>query len=412
MTFNHALRSGLTASLVAAAISISGCSTLFGHSRPVEEPAAPAEQVGSTATPAPELTATEAAIQADAQSASATEAAPAPAPTADSIKPSAPTEYTVKRGDTLWGIANVFLKNPWEWPEIWYVNPKIQNPHRIYPGDVLVLGYDKGGHPQISIAQEGALRLNPSLRSTPLDDAIPTIPYAAIAAFLSRPALLAREQIRNAPYVLAFPDEHQAAGDDQVVYARGLAKAAAGSRYSIIHVGDPIVDPESGKTLGYEGVYTATAVVRNPAAVTRTVLVDAARETLRGDCMVPDAETTPLNFSPRAPSQKVHGQIISVVDSVTVIGQYNIVAINRGARDGVGPGTVLAIDVAGDVVTDRGPASYANTDRNFLGLAPSVRLPSDRAGTLLVFKSYDDMSFGLVVGASAPMRVADVVRNP
>ena len=410
MTFNHVSRSGLTASLVAAAMSVCGCSTLLGHSRPVEEPAAPAEQAASAAAPAPELTATEAAIQAAGQSATSSEAAPAP--TADSIKPSAPTQYTVKRGDTLWGIANVFLKNPWEWPEIWYVNPKIQNPHRIYPGDVLVLGYDRSGRPQISVQSEGALRLNPALRTSPLDEAIPAIPYASIAAFLSRPALLAREQIKNAPYVLAFPDEHQAAGDDQIVYARGLAKAAAGSRYSVIHVGDPIVDPESGRTLGYEGIYTATAVVRNAAAVTRTVLVDAARETLRGDCLVPDSDTTPLNFSPRAPSQKVHGQIISVVDNVTLIGQYNIVAINRGARDGVGPGTVLAVDVAGDVVTDRGPASYANTERNLLGLAPSVRLPSERAGTLLVFKSYDDMSFGLVVGASAPMRVADVVRNP
>ena len=103
---------------------------------------------------------------------------------------------------------------------------------------------------------------------------------------------------------------------------------------------------------------------------------------------------------------------MSVVNAVTLIGQYNIVAINRGARDGVGPGTVLAIDVAGDVVPDRGAASYESTERNVLGFVKSVRLPSERAGTLLVFKSYDDMSFGLVVGASGPMRIADVVRNP
>jgi LysM repeat protein len=410
MTFNHASRPALIVTLVAAAISISGCATLFGHSRAVEEPVAPAPEVAPAATPTPELTATDAAIQADEQSGARTAAAPAPS--ADMIKPSAPTEYTVKRGDTLWGISNVFLKNPWEWPEIWYVNPKIHNPHLIYPGDVLVLAYDKGGHPQISIGQESALRLQPALRSSPLDDAIPTIPYAAIAAFLSRPALLAKQDIKGAPYVLAFPDEHQAAGDDQIVYARGLANAPAGARYSVIHVGDPIVNPENGKTLGYEGIYAATAVVQRPAAVTKTVLVDAARETLRGDCLLPDSNTTPLNFSPRAPSQPVHGQIISVVDSVAVVGQYDIVAINRGARDGVGPGTVLAIDVAGDVVPDRGPASYEDTARNPIGFVKTVKLPSERAGTLLVFKSYDDMSFGLVVGASGPMRVADVVRNP
>ncbi len=121
------------------------------------------------------------------------------------IKPTAPTEYTVKRGDTLWGISNVFLKNPWQWPEIWYVNPKIQNPHLIYPGDVLVLAYDKGGHPQISIGMAGALRLNPALRSSPLDDAIPTIPYASIAAFLSRPALLSQRGDQEGPLRAGLP---------------------------------------------------------------------------------------------------------------------------------------------------------------------------------------------------------------
>lgn len=410
MTFNHAFRTGLSVTVVAAALALGGCSTFFGHSRAIEEPAPPPADTGSTAAPETQLTATEAAIQADEQSGSHAQAAPAP--TAESVKPSAPAQYTVKRGDTLWGISNVFLKNPWEWPEIWYVNPKIQNPHRIYPGDVLVLAYDRGGHPQITIGQAGALHLNPSLRSTPLDDAIPTIPYASIAAFLSRPAVMSREEVKAAPYVLAFPDEHQAAGDNTIAYARGLASSATGARYSIMHIGDPIVDPETGKTLGYEGIYAATAVVQRPASVTRTVLVDAARETLRGDCMVPDANTTPLTFTPRAPSTKVRGQIISVIDNVELIGQYDIVTINRGTRDGVGPGTVLAIDEAGDVVPDRGPASYADTDRNFLGFTKSVRLPSERAGTLLVFKSYDDVSFGLVVGASTPFRVADVVRNP
>jgi LysM repeat protein len=411
MTFNRAFRPGLSVTLVAAAISVSGCA-MFGHSRPVEEPTAPAMEAGPAA-PEHQLTATEAAIQANTAAGDATVSA-APAPTADMIKPTAPTEYTVKRGDTLWGISNVFLKNPWQWPEIWYVNPKIQNPHLIYPGDVLVLAYGRDGRPQISVEHESALRLNPALHSSPLDNAIPTIPYSAIAAFLSRPALLSKQEVKAAPYVLGFPDERQVAGDDQVVYMRGLADAATGARYSVIHVGDPIVDPDSGRTLGYMGIYASTAVVQRPAKVARTVLVDAARETLRGDCLMPDSGTTPLNFIPRAPSQAVRGQIIAIVDSETLIGQYNIVAINRGTRSGVGPGTVLAIDRSGDVVADRGPASYAETDSdvNLLGMAKTVKLPSERAGTLLIFKSYDDMSYGLVVGSSTVMRIADVVRNP
>lgn len=410
MTFNRAFKTGLTVNIVATAISLSGCA-MFHHAPPIEESAAPPPEA-APAAPEPQLTATEAAIKASEGGGSAAVSA-APAPTADMVKPTAPTEYTVKRGDTLWGIANLFLKNPWQWPEIWYVNPKIANPHLIYPGDVLVLGYNSDGRPQISIEQGSALRLNPALRSSPLDNAIPTIPYASIAAFLSRPALLSSDEVKHAPYVLGFPDEHQAAGDDQVVYMRGLAEAATGARYSVIHVGEPIVDPESGRTLGYMGIYASTAVVQRPARVTRTVLVDAARETLRGDCLMPDSTTTPLNFTPRAPSRSVRGQIIAIVDSETLIGQYNIVAINRGAHDGVVPGTVLAIDQAGDVVTDRGPASYADTDTgNILGLAKQVKLPSERAGTMLVFKTYEDMSYGLIVGASTPMRIADVVRNP
>jgi LysM domain len=409
MIFNRAFRSGMTVTLVATAISLSGCA-VFGHSPPVEEPVAPTEEAGPAAADAPQQTATEAAIDANRLSGNAPEAAPAP--TADMIKPTAPAQYTVKRGDTLWGIANVFLKNPWQWPEIWYVNPKIENPHLIYPGDVLVLAYGRDGRPQISLGQEGALRLDPALRSTPLDNAIPTIPYAAIAAFLSRPALLSKQEVKSAPYVLGFPDEHQIAGDDTVVYMRGLAQAPSGARYSVIHVGDPIVDPDSGKTLGFMGIYASTAVVQRPAKVTRTVLVDSARETLRGDCLLPDSGTTPLNFTPRAPGQRIRGKIIAIVDSETLVGQYNIVAINRGTSAGVGPGTVLAIDEAGDVVPDRGPASYSDTDRNVLGLTPNVQLPSERAGTMLVFKSYDDMSYALVVGASTVMRIGDVVRNP
>ena len=249
MTFNHALRTGLSATLLAAAMSVSGCA-MFGQNRTIEEPTAPAEETGNAPAPETQLTATEAAIKADELSGSRSDAVATPAPTAEAIKASAPAEYTVKRGDTLWAISNVFLKNPWQWPEIWYVNPKITNPHRIYPGDVLVLAYDKAGHPQITIGMAGALHLNPALRSTALDDAIPTIPYASIAAFLSRPAILSRDEVKRAPYVLAFPDEHQAAGNDQIVYARGLKDSPNGSRYSVMHVGDPIVDPESGRTLG------------------------------------------------------------------------------------------------------------------------------------------------------------------
>ncbi|HTY50566.1 MAG TPA: LysM peptidoglycan-binding domain-containing protein [Steroidobacteraceae bacterium] len=410
MIFNQAPR-GLLAMLAAAAV-VAGCA-----GTPQEREEAATGTAAPQAVPAAEPTATELALAEEAASSNAPASSPAPeeeAPGPEVVQPEAPQQYTVKRGDTLWGIASMFLKDPWLWPEIWYVNPKVANPHRIYPGDVLVLAYGVNGKPRITIAQAspahlGTVKLEPTLRSTPLDDAIPTIPYSAIAAFLSRPTVLAAEQIRHAPYVLAFPDGHQAAGDGQVMYARGLTHAPAGARYSVIHVDEPIYDPDGGRLLGYQGIYTATATVQNPGAVTKTLLVDSARETLAGDCLLPDAATTPLTFTPRLPTQPVRGRIISVIDSVNVIGQFDIVAINRGLHDGVDAGTILAADVVGDQVVDHGAATYDFRDPLFAG---TVRLPTERAGTLLVFKSYDHMSFALVVGESRVLHVADVVHNP
>ena len=410
MDFNRPPK-GLLAVLVAAAFA-AGCT-----STPRESEEAAAGASAAEAVPSAQPTATETALAREAASAPA-EPAPAPpeeaAPGPEVLKPGAPQQYTVKRGDTLWGIANMFLKDPWLWPEIWYVNSKVANPHLIYPGDVLVLAYGSNGQPRITISQAsashgGTLRLEPALRSTPMEDAIPTIPYSAIAAFLSRPTVLAAEQVRHAPYVLAFPDEHQAGGTGQIMYARGLKNAPTGARYSIVHVDEPIRDPDSGRLLGYQGIYTGSATVQSPGAVTRTLLVDSARETLAGDCMLPDASTTPLTFTPKMPSSPVRGKIISVIDNVELIGQFNIVAINRGLHDGVDAGTILAVDVVGDQVIDRGADSYDAGDPL---VAHQVRLPSERGGTLLVFKSYDHLSFALVVGASTVLHVADVVRNP
>ena len=198
------------------------------------------------------------------------------------VNPSAPKHYTVKRGDTLWGIASMFLRDPWLWPEVWIINPQVPNPHLIYPGDTLALAYGADGRPQVSLEQAGTVRLDPRLRSSELDSAIPTIPYAAIAAFLSRPTLLTADQIRHAPYVLAFRNMHQVAGSGNEVYIRNLT-ADENSRFSVIHVSDQLRDPDDGAVLGYLGIYTATALVQRPGNPAKALLIDPARETLQGD---------------------------------------------------------------------------------------------------------------------------------
>ena len=414
MVSNQVLGVRLTAGLLILSVLVAGCSWL--HTARAEPTAAPAAAPPTeTATaPAQEATATEAAIS-NAGPAAAAPAAPAGEEATSIFKPTAPKSYTVKRGDTLWGIASMFLRDPWLWPEVWYINPQVANPHLIYPGDTLALAYGADGRPQqIRLEQAGAARLEPRLRSSGLDGAIPTIPYTAIASFLSRPTVLTADQIRTAPYVLAFRDEHEVAGSGHEIYVRNL-NAPENSRFSVIHVGAALRDPDDGKLLGYQGIYTGTALVSKPGNPTKALLIDTARETLRGDKLLSADSEVPLNFMLRAPRTDVHGRIISVVDGTLLIGQYQIVVINRGKRHGLDAGSVLAIDQAGAVVRDIYGGGHGFTSR--LGrmgtsLAPKVKLPDERAGTLLVFKAFDRLSYGLIVGASNTIHVADVVHNP
>jgi hypothetical protein len=354
------------------------------------------------------MTATEAAV-ARGDSGDASAVSEGPSTSSPLINPSAPKSYTVKRGDTLWAISSMYLRDPWLWPEIWYVNSQIQNPHLIYPGDVLSLAYGADGRPQIRLERGGPARLDPRLRSSPLDGAIPTIPYASIASFLSRPAVLTADQVKHSPHIVAFRDAHMMAGTGHEVYVRNL-KADQNARFSVMHVGEKLRDPDNGDMLGYEGVYTATALVMVPGEPAKAALQDADRETLEGDLLLAVDNNVPLNFVPKAPAQDVKGRIISVVDGVDLIGQYQIVVINRGKRDGVESGSVLAVDKAGEVVRDK----YNPGRSVFRGsaFAEKVRLPDERAGTLLVFKTFDRLSYALVVGATSAMSVADVVRNP
>jgi hypothetical protein len=230
---------------------------------------------------------------------------------------------------------------------------------------------------------------------------------------LSRPSVLTNEQVRTAPHVIAFRDEHVIAGTGHEVYIADL-KATANARYSVVHVGDELRDPDDNKVVGYEGIYTATALVSLPGNPTKALLIDTARETLQGDKVLAADLDVPLNFMLRAPRNDVHGRIISVMDGTNLIGQYQVVVINRGKRHGIDAGHVLAVDQAGEKVRDvyaqQGVARYlGGVGTSF---APKVKLPDERAGTLLIFKSFDRVSYGLVIGASHPIHVQDVVHNP
>jgi hypothetical protein len=396
------------AGLLILSVALIGCS----HARHQDQAAAAPTPVTATAPAAEaqgapgDMTATEAAISA----------APVPASAAvdtrGMVNATAPMHYTVKRGDTLWGIASMYLKDPWLWPEVWVINPQIPNPHLIYPGDQLALAYGADGRPSVRVEQAGEVRLDPRLRSTPLTNAIPTIPYSSISAFLGRPSVISEEDVKHAPYVLGFRDLHQAAGSNQTVYIRNLS-AVENSRYAIVHIAGPLRDPDDNKLLGYEAIYTATALVERPGEPTKALLIDPARETLAGDRLLSAENTeTPVTFTPHAPTSKVRGRIIDRVAGTDLIGLYDVVVLNRGTAQGLDVGAVLAIDMEGDVVPDiyRGGRNIGSTGS--ITFAPKVKLPNERNGTLLVFKTYQRVSYALVVGADDYIQVGNVVHNP
>jgi hypothetical protein len=317
------------------------------------------------------------------------------------MAPDAPSRYVVVPGDTLWDISAKFLTDPWYWPEIWHVNPQVANPHLIYPGDELALTW-VDGRPQVTLASSGNVRLSPRVRINPLDGAVLAIPYDRIAAFMSRPAVLSRDQVNGAPYVARARDDRliSSIGDD--LYVRRLEDGVVGHRYSIYHVGDELRDPDDGDVLGYQGVFAGEGDVNRLGDPATVRLRDSARETLEGDILLPIAGDAKMDFVPRAPGDKIDGTIMSVVDDRTMVADYDIVIINRGARDGLEPGHVLEVWEAGEEVRDMAPN---RASREFY-------TPDERNGLALIFKAYDRMSYGLMWRSDREVHVGDAVRSP
>jgi LysM repeat protein len=386
---------------------LGGCQMFQGHTEaPVA--AAPVAQRSAPASVVQQDNAIEVAIANAPADSAASEAAPAPT-SGPVLNPSAPKSYTVKRGDTLWDISAMYLRDPWLWPEIWHVNPNVQNPHLIYPGDVLTLAYGANGQPQVMVTQGSALRVHPLVRSTPLDGPVATIPFEAIAAFLGKPSIVSKEDVKNGPHVAALGDRHIVAGVGHEVYVKGLQDKGPG-RYSVVHIGEELKDPETGKVLGYIGAYTGAAKVDAVDTVSRATLIESTRETNAGDLLfAEDTHSVSTDIVPRAPPAGLNGQIMAVVDGVSLIGQFHVVAINRGSKHGLETGHVLAIDRQGEVIPD---ASCKQRSAMAWCFGKNLKLPDERAGTLLVFKTYDDMSFGLIVSTTVPVAVADRVRTP
>jgi hypothetical protein len=370
--------------------------------------------------------------------------------TMSELKSDAPDTYTVVKGDTLWGIAGRFLKDPWKWPEIWNMNKdQIKNPHLIYPGDVIRL--DRSGqYPSLSLssgsgADEAAanvVKLDPRVRVEPLRTAIPSIPASAIAPFLTQPLVVEVGGLDAAPAIVGNEEARVVVGAGDVTYADRIASTDV-VNWQVFRPGAVLKDPDSGEVLGYEAKYIADARVRRFGIPTTLEITKAREEVNRGDKLLPARELAYPTYVPHSPDKPIRGSIMSVDGGVSELGQFQIVTINRGARDGVEIGHVLASYRRGlplgtgrdqygilkssssswtwfsgevkpvPVVPDPPrPASATTEVKTAPPTSEALILPDERNGLVFVFRVFEKMSYAMVMRASRPIYVGDIVKTP
>ncbi len=317
---------------------------------------------------------------------------------APELKADHPERYTVVKGDTLWDISARFLNNPWYWPEIWHVNPQVQNPHLIYPGDRLALVYIDGKPRVTKVATSDVIKLSPEVRSEAIDTPIPAIPLDAINSFLSDTRIVDVEELNGAPYVLEGEDGRIVTGAGDKVYARGQKPA---NTVGVFRRSREFRDPETGEFLGLEARSIGQGEITRENGDVLTMMLKKSNQEVRiGDrLLVGEERRITTSFVPSSPDSQIDGQMISVEGGVTQIGQFDVVAINRGEREGLEPGNVLAVLKSGNMVRD--PVTNE-----------TIELPSERAGLMMIFQTYEKMSYGLMLQATRPLSVGDKVTNP
>jgi hypothetical protein len=383
----------------------------------------------------------------------------------------APNEYTVVKGDTLWGIAGKFLKDPWKWPQIWQMNrDQIKDPHWIYPGNVIHLDRT-GDSPRLTMgtgepgssgpsggteseAASNVVRMDPRVRVESLETAVPSIPGSVIGPFLSQPLVVEAGGLDNAPTILATEESRVIVGQGDLAYADRIG-SNDGVNWQVYRPGNTLRDPDTGEILGIEAKYLGDARVRRFGNPTTLEVTKARQEINRGDRLTPSRETSFPSYIPRAPDKPIVGTIMSVDGGVSELGQFQIITINRGARDGIEVGHVLASYHRGQMVSTavasqdldkaRGsgplpsysgnwswgnwhwptwgakaapadsakPQSDADAQASGAPLAGrTIKLPDERNGLIFVFRVFEKMSYAMVMKATRPIYVGDVVRTP
>ena len=319
------------------------------------------------------------------------------------IREDSPRNYTVSKGDTLWDISNAFLKSPWLWPEIWHTNPQIHNPHLIFPGDVISLVYIDG-RPRLTVVSRGntgrTVKLKPKIRTLPAESAIPAIPLPAIKSYLKQSRVVSTlDKLEQAPYIFASKDGRVASVQGQQVFARGLL-SAPGSRYEAFREGQVLVDPDSGESLGFIAHKIAELDVNKVQDDMATLTIKSSQKELKpGDRLLKeDGFNFVTTFFPRAPDAPVEGAIVANLSNARKTSRFDTVIINRGQRESLRQGDILAIYKQSQV-TDK----FTNE---------LINLPPERVGLLMVYRPYEKISYGIVLSASEDIETGDFLKSP
>ena len=317
-----------------------------------------------------------------------------------------PDRHVVVRGDTLWGISGKFLKEPWRWPEIWNMNrEEIKNPHLIYPGQVVYL--DRSGKtPRLRLGKPvksggGTVKLQPHIYSDPVQQAIPSIPPNQIEPFLSQPLVVEQGELDSVPRIVAGPEYRGMMGNGDQAFATAIPDASV-VRWNIFRPGKPLIDPETGATIGYEAFFLGNANLVQPGEPAALQITVAKEEIMRGDRLIPAPPVNIISYVPHRPDNQVAARVMTIYGGVSEGGRASIVSLNRGKIDGLEVGHVLALfrnRIASAIDQD----TMRRVD---------TPIPEERYALVFVFRVFNGVSYALVLESSKPVTVGDYARNP